>query len=291
MGKCIQKGLEEGVWKREDLVISTKIFFGTGENNPNGKGLSRKHILEGTTSSLRRLQLSYVDVLFCHRPDPLTPMEETVRAMNAVIAKEQAFYWGTSMWSVAQIEEAMGLCDRLGLIRPIVEQPGYNMFTRDKLEYEYVPLFHKYGLGTTIFSPLASGVLSGKYKDGNVPDGSRLSLPGYAFLRDAKLTGNDCYQLQKTEELRPVAERLGCSLAQLAIAWTLKNDHCTTTILGATRMTQLEENLGALAVLPKLTAEVMKEVDEIVGWKAPRTRVENQVASVRKADSVHGLFR
>lgn len=289
MGQCIQKGLSEGVWKREDLVISTKLFFGTGSDKPNAKGLSRKHIHEGMLASLARLQLDYVDVLFCHRPDPITPMEETVRALDATITRGQALYWGTSMWSAAQLEEAIGICDRLGLVRPIVEQPEYNIFAREKMEHEYVPLFRKYGLGTTIWSPLASGVLTGKYA-GGIPEGARLGLPSYAWLKEAKL-GRDGYQIAKTEELRPVAAKLGCSLAQLAVAWTLKNDDCTTTILGATKLSQLEENLQALAVLPKLTAEVMAEIDTITGWKVPHTRVEAQVNGIRKVDSIHGQYR
>jgi voltage-dependent potassium channel beta subunit len=289
MGECIKRGIDAKEWTREDLVISTKIYFGV-RDGPNYKGLSRKHIVEGTTASLARLQLSYVDILFCHRPDPITPIEETVRAMNHIIDKGQAFYWGTSMWSAVQIEEAIAVCDRLGLIRPVAEQPEYNLFARGKLESEYLPLFRNYGLGTTVWSPLASGVLTGKYKGGVIPEGARLGIPAYGFLKDAKM-GSDSYQLEKAEVLRPIAEKLGCTLAQMAIAWTLKNDNCTTTILGATRLSQLEENLQALEVIHKLTPEVLAEIEAVVQNKPAPTSVEVQVANLRKSATIHGLYR
>jgi voltage-dependent potassium channel beta subunit len=288
MGACIQRGIEEGVWTREDLVISTKLFFGY-RAGPNQIGLSRKHIMEGTVASLARLRLAYVDLLLCHRPDPITPIEETVRAMNAMITCNKALYWGTSMWSVSQIEEAIGVCDRLGLIRPVVEQTEYNMFTREKMESEFLPLFRKYGLGITAFSPLASGVLSGKYKGGEIPPGSRLSLQNYGYVKEAKF-GSESYQIDVAEKLRPVADRLGCKLSQLAIAWTLKNDNCTTTILGATKMHQLEENLKALEVMPLLTSDIMEEIEAIVHCKPSLCKVDQQVREFRKADRVHGLL-
>eukprot|EP00047_Mylnosiga_fluctuans_P007496 m.253687 g.253687 ORF g.253687 m.253687 type:complete len:368 (+) comp18511_c0_seq1:228-1331(+) len=287
MGKCIKRGIEQGVWRRSDLVVSTKIFFGTTKG-PNNIGLSRKHIWEGTWASLNRLGLEYVDILLCHRADPVTPIEETVRAMNAMIERGWAMYWGTSMWSVAQIEEAMAICDRLGLVKPICEQPEYNMFARTKVELEYAPLFKHYGLGITAWSPLASGVLTGKYKGGKIPEGSRLSVESVGFLKDAKL-GEDRYQIDKTELLRPLASRLGCSLAQLAIAWTIMNPHCSTTILGATKVEQLQENLKALEVLPKMTPEIMKEIDRLLESKPSPQVVEQQVCAFRQPEMIHGI--
>lgn len=254
------------------------------------KGLSRKHIHEGLAASLSRLQLEYVDILLCHRPDPVTPMEEIVRAVNAAIERNQCLYWGTSMWSALQIAEAMHVCDTLGLIRPITEQPEYNLFGRSKLESEYLPLFRQYGLGTTVFSPLASGILTGKYASREAPSGSRLSLPSNEGIKNAKF-GKDSYQIDKAEQLRPLAARLQCSLAQLAIAWTLKNDNCTSTILGATKISQLEENLGALDVVPKLTPEIMAEIDAVVGVAPPPTRIELQTHGIRGTATLHGLFR
>jgi len=287
MGKCIQRGIEQGVWLRDDLVITTKLFFGT-RPGPNNIGLSRKHLREGIRESLERLQLEYVDIVYCHRSDPVTPIEETCRAMNWIIDQGWALYWGTSMWSLANIEEAMATCDRLGLIRPIVEQPEYNMFRRDKVEQEFVPLYRNFGYGITCYSPLASGVLTGKYKGGQIPTGSRLATAAVSFLKDEKL-GKDRYQIESTEELRPLAESLKCSLAQLAIAWTLCNDDCTCTILGATKISQLHENLKALEVLPKLTPEIMGEIDKITGSKPELPVVEKQTSEFRKQHEIHNI--
>lgn len=249
MGKVIKD------FRREDLVISTKIFW--GGNGPNDTGLSRKHLLEGTRNSLRRLQLDYVDLLFCHRPDPDTSIEETVLAMDYLVRNGYAFYWGTSEWSVAQIESAYQIAEQLGCIKPSMEQPKYNMFARDHLENEYLPLFEKYGMGTTIWSPLASGILSGKYDHGIPPD-SRLA-------KEAWLIPNNFQELvAKVMEISKIADGLSCTTSQLAIAWCLKNPHVSSVITGATKKEQLLENLEAIEIKSALTPEIMTRIDTIL---------------------------
>jgi len=208
--------------------------------------------------------------------------------MNWVIEQGWAFYWGTSMWSAADIQEAYAICDRLGLIRPICEQPEYNIFARTRMESEYLPLFRNHGMGVTTYSPLASGVLTGKYKGGQVPEGTRLAVSAVSFVKDNKL-GRDRYQIDKTEELRPVAEKLGCSLAQLAIAWTLKNDNCSVTLLGATKVAQLQENIKALEILPKLDSSMMEEIDQIVANAPAGLVVDQQVRAFRMPIAIHGV--
>ncbi len=248
---------------RQNLVISTKLFkVGHGVND---SFLSRKHIIEGLRNSLKRLQLDYVDVVFCHRPDPNTPLEETCRAMNWVIDQGMAFYWGTSEWSAAQIMDAYSVCERLNLIKPICEQPQYNLFVREKLENEYSLLFQKYKMGTTIWSPLMSGILTGKYMNGT-PKGSR----GDLFADNARLhfqmyNDNKNSSDEKLTKLKVIAERLGFSLATLAIAWSIKNPCVSTCIVGASRVDQMQENLKALELLPLITNEVEKEIEEIMG--------------------------
>lgn len=249
MGKVIQE------FRREDLVISTKIFW--GGNGPNDTGLSRKHLLEGTKNSLKRLQLDYVDLLFCHRPDPNTPIEEIVLAMDYLIRQGFAFYWGTSEWPADLIEAAYQTAATLNCMPPSMEQPKYNLFFRDHLEKDYLSLFEKYGLGTTIWSPLASGILSGKYNQG-IPSDSRLA-------KEAWLVPDNFMQLiEKTRQLAVIAEELECTLSQLAIAWCLKNPRVSSVITGATKIEQLMENLGALEVKAKLTADNMKKIESIV---------------------------
>jgi voltage-dependent potassium channel beta subunit len=265
MGEVIERGLKEGVWTRGDIVVTTKIFFGV-RPGANNKGCSRKHIVEGTQESLARMKLAAVDVLYCHRPDPVTPMEEIVRAMNHCIDRGWAYYWGTSEWSAPQITEACGVADRLGLCRPICEQPEYNIFARTRVEAEYEPLYNTNGMGLTTWSPLACGVLTGKYSGKQLPEGSRLTLPGYKFLLDRKF-GDADWQIGAADEVVAIAKGLGCSAAQLSIAWCLKNPRVSTVILGATTLVQLEENLGALAVVPKLTPEVMAALDKVGGGK------------------------
>jgi voltage-dependent potassium channel beta subunit len=257
MGNIIQRA----GWKRSDLVISTKIFW--GGDGPNDTGLSRKHIIEGARASLARLQLDYVDLIFCHRPDISTPMEETVRAMNFLIDQGLTFYWGTSQWSAEQIMQAYGIARRERLIPPLMEQPEYNMFSRQLVEREYARLYKELGLGTTIWSPLASGLLSGKYNQG-IPAGSRFSLEGYEWLREQYESEEGRRQIEKVRQLGGVAEKLDCSMAQLAIAWCLKNPNVSTVITGASRPEQVRENLEALEVVPRLTGEVMEQIEAIL---------------------------
>eukprot|EP00882_Tetradesmus_deserticola_P001560 GHRQ01001683.1.p1 GENE.GHRQ01001683.1~~GHRQ01001683.1.p1 ORF type:complete len:325 (+),score=119.43 GHRQ01001683.1:212-1186(+) len=254
------KAIKELGWKRSDLVISTKVFW--GGQGPNDTGLSRKHIIEGTQASLARLQLEYVDVLFCHRPDPNTPIEETVRAMNWVINQGWALYWGTSEWSAEQLQEAWRICERLGLIGPACEQPEYNMFARKKVEDEFKPIYDSHGLGLTTWSPLASGILTGKYSGGEVPEGSRFALADYKEMAQKKLVEKRA-QVEAVDKLKPIAEQLGCTLAQLALAWCLKNPHVSTVITGSTRVEQVKENMEAIKVVPKITDELLKKIHDI----------------------------
>jgi voltage-dependent potassium channel beta subunit len=244
-------------WRREDLVVSTKIFWG-GEG-PNDTGLSHKHVIEGVNNALRRFQMEYVDLVFCHRPDPNTPIEETVRAMDIVIRQGKAFYWGTSEWSAAEIMEAYAVARQYGLTPPTMEQPQYNMFTRERFEKEYAPLYRDIGLGTTIWSPLASGLLTGKYNEG-IPADSRAALQGYEWLQ----RGITPERIEKVKQLQPIADELGASLAQLALAWCLKNPHVSTVITGASRPAQVTENMKALDVAAKLTPDIMERIETIL---------------------------
>lgn len=249
MGKAIKE------FRREDLVISTKIFW--GGSGPNDIGLSRKHLLEGTKNSLKRLQLSYVDLLFCHRPDPNTPIEETVLAMDHLVRQGLVLYWGTSEWSADQIEAAYHVAAQLNCIQPSMEQPRYNLFFRDHLEKEHLKLFEKYGMGTTIWGPLASGILSGKYNEG-VPSDGRLA-------KETWLVPDDFTALiEKAKKLSLIAKALDCTLSQLAIAWCLKNPHVSSVITGASKVKQLVENLGAVSVKAKLVPEIMQKIDSVL---------------------------
>lgn len=257
MGNAIKRA----GWKRSDLVLSTKIFWG-GEG-VNDKGLSRKHIVEGLDASLKRLQLDYVDLVFCHRPDIHTPIEETVRAMTHVINQGKAFYWGTSEWSAQEIMEAYTIARQEHLIPPLMEQPEYNMFARERFEREYARLYSLIGLGTTIFSPLASGLLTGKYNKG-MPEGTRATLPGYEWLREEFEKPETAAKVEKVKQLAPVAAELNCTLAQLGLAWCLKNPNVSTVITGASRASQVTENMHALEVLPKLTDEVLGRIEAIL---------------------------
>ncbi len=262
MGKVIKRA----GWKRSDLVISTKIFW--GGDGPNDKGLSRKHILEGTEAALKRLQLDYVDLIFAHRPDINTPIEETVRAFNHVINQGKALYWGTSEWSAAQIMEAYGIARREHLIPPQMEQPQYNMFHRERVESEYAHLYEEIGLGTTIWSPLASGLLTGKYNQG-IPEGTRASLEGFEWLRKRFTDEKAKENIRKVGQLVPIAEELGVTMAQLALAWTLKNPNVSTTIMGASRPEQVLENLKALDVVEQLTPDIMEQIETVLDNKPP----------------------
>ena len=235
-------------WPRESYVISTKLYWGLREG-PNTKNtLNRKYLMHGIDGSLERLGLDFVDLLFCHRPDPETPVEETVWAMSDIISAGKALYWGTSEWPAESIREAFGVAERYGLRKPVMEQPQYNLLWRDRVEREYAPLYDEYEMGTTVWSPLASGALTGKYLKG-IPDGSRAALPGYEWLREHILTpAND----EKVRGVLAMAEELGCTPAQLAIAWCAKNPSVSTVITGASRVEQVRENMGALAVIPQL---------------------------------------
>ncbi|KAE9014768.1 putative voltage-gated potassium channel subunit beta [Phytophthora rubi] len=261
MGKVVKAGIERGAWSREDLVISTKLFFGT-KSGPNDVGNSRKHIVEGMEASLKRFDLDYVDLVFCHRSDPATPIEETVRAMNFLIEQGWAFYWGTSEWCAKDIIEACEIADRLGLIRPVYDQPQYHILERSRVEYDFDVLYKKYNYGLTTWSPLASGVLTGKYSKG-IPEGSRLSMSSYKQMLSNGLEE----KIAKADKLAEVAKEVGCSLAQLSIAWVASNPHVSTVILGATSIKQLDENLKALEYVDKITPEVREKIDAIADFK------------------------
>ncbi len=252
-------------WDRTSYCISSKVFFGLhGKNNkPNQNGLSRKHIMEACHAALRRMQTEYLDLYYCHRPDPETPMEEIVRTMNILIEQGKVFYWGTSEWSADEILEAHKVAKELGLIPPAVEQPQYNLFERAKMEHDYLPIFKNNGMGTTIWSPLASGLLTGKYNDG-IPEGSRLALDNYAWLKDRMMQDD---KVERVKKLSKVASDMGTSLATLSIAWCIHNPNVTTAILGATRESQLMENLEALNMYTQLTPAIMQEIDGIMGTK------------------------
>ncbi len=252
-------------WDRTSYVVSSKVFFGDGRKKPNQTGLSRKHIFEACSDALRRLQVEYLDLYFCHRPDKNTPIAETVWAMNHLIQQGKVLYWGTSEWSAQQITEAHLVAEKNHLIGPVMEQPQYNMFHRERFEKEYKPLYKNFGLGTTIWSPLASGVLTGKYNDGLPNDGSRLSRENLAWLRENNLTEE---RLVISRKLTAFAQKeLGVSMASLALAWCLKNPNVSTVILGATKLSQLEQNLQSLEVVPLLTDSVMDSIEGILGNK------------------------
>lgn len=260
MGKAIKKA----GWKQKDLVLSTKIFW--GGDGPNERGLSRKHIIEGMDGSLKRMGLEYIDLVFAHRPDIHTPIEETVRAFDHLINQGKAFYWGTSEWSAQQIMEAYGVARREHLIPPLMEQPQYNMFHRERVEVEYQRLYTEIGLGTTIWSPLASGLLTGKYNDG-IPEDSRATLEGYEWLRKRFTDKEAQEQIQKVIKLSKIAKELSCTTAQLALAWCLLNPHVSTVITGASRSSQVEENMKALEIVDQLTADVVETIEGILDNK------------------------
>ena len=262
--------IKEAGWKRSDLVVSTKIFW--GGRGPNDSGLSRKHILDGTEAALARLQMDYVDLIFCHRPDLQTPIEETVRAMTYLINQGKALYWGTSEWSATQIMEAYGIARREHLIPPSMEQPQYNMFRRERVEKEYLPLYSAIGMGTTTWSPLASGMLTGKYNQG-IPEGTRISLEGYEWLRKRFEDADAEAKLEKVAKLMTIADDIGCTMAQLALAWCLANKHVSTVITGASRPEQVVENMKASDYTEKLTDDVMERIESILENK-PKPEVD-----------------
>lgn len=247
-------------WPRHSYVVSTKFFWGIHDAVNMRNTLNRKYLMQAIEGSLERLQLDFVDLVFCHRPDPETPVGETVRAMSDIISSGRAHYWGTSEWSAADVRAAWHYADKHHLHTPVMEQPQYNLLWRDRVEQEYAPLYDDFGLGLTTWSPLASGLLTGKYLDG-VPEGSRLALGGYSWLRDALLTED---ALAKVRKLKAVADGLGVPLAQLAIAWCARNPHVSTVITGASRAEQVTENLQSLDVLDRLTDDVVEEIEAAV---------------------------
>jgi len=255
MGRVLRKS----GWGRDTFCVSSKVFW--GGDKPTQRGLSRKHVHDACHAALRRLQVDYLDLLFCHRPDPETPIEETVRAMDTLVRQGKVLYWGTSEWSADQILEAHAVARRDGLTPPTMEQPQYNMLHRDRVERDLGPLHEQVGLGMTTWSPLASGILSGRY-DRGVPERSRLALPAYAWLKEEVLSEE---RVEKARRLRPIADELGMTRAQMAIAWCLRNPNVGSVILGASRPEQLEENLAALDKVELLTAEVLDKVDAVLG--------------------------
>lgn len=263
--KMMGRVLQQKNWDRTSYVLSSKAFFGwRGKaNKPNQTGLSRKHLTEACHEALQRLQTDYLDLYFCHRPDKNTPIEEVVLTMNTLIQQGKILYWGTSEWSGVEIMEAHRVAKDYRIIGPSMEQPQYNLFERNKIENEYLEVYKNVGLGTTIWSPLAAGLLTGKYNDG-IPEGSRFAIEGFDWLKDRWMAEDRINRVKKLGEL---AKELDVSLASLSIAWCVKNEHVTTAILGATKKAQLLDNLDALKALPLLTAEIMQQIDTIVGTK------------------------
>jgi len=257
MGEVLKR---EG-WSRDSYVVSSKVFW--GGDKPTQRGLHRKHVRDCCDTALTRLQVDYLDLYFCHRPDVDTPVEEVVFTMDQLIRAGKVLYWGTSEWNAQQITEAVGVARANGLHGPTMEQPQYHMFHREKVEAEFEPLYETIGLGTTVWSPLASGILTGKYRDG-IPSDSRAALPGYEWLRRRFESEEGQAMIAKARQLEPIAEELGCKLGQLAIAWCLTNPDVSTVILGASKVEQLEENLGALAVLDQLTPEVLTKIETVL---------------------------
>ncbi|MEZ4918273.1 MAG: aldo/keto reductase [Saprospiraceae bacterium] len=255
--------LKKKKWPRSSWLVSSKVFFGYEDDKPNQRGLSRKHIFEGCEAAMKRLQVDYLDLYFCHRPDKNTPIEETVWAMNHLIAQGKILYWGTSEWSAQEIMEAHMVAKENRLIGPVMEQPQYNMFHRNKVEVEYNQIYKTVGLGTTIWSPLASGILTDKYLS-KFPEGTRMSMEGLQWLKEREMTEE---RLETVRKLNTLAKDLDTSLAKLAIAWTVKNPNVSTAILGASRKEQLEETLQSLELLPKLTPEVMEQIETILNNK------------------------
>jgi voltage-dependent potassium channel beta subunit len=255
--------LQQLNWRRGSYLVSTKFFWGLHDGVNERNTLNRKRLIEGINGSLQRLQLDYVDLIFCHRPDRSTPVEETVWAMHNIIEWGKALYWGTSEWEAGDIVAAIEIAERHHLHKPVMEQPEYNLFKRDRFEREYARLFKDYGYGSTTWSPLASGLLTGKYSSG-IPKDSRGALKGYDWLK-GRLTNPE--SLAKVRALEAVAKELDCTVSQLSIAWVLKNPNVSTVITGASRVEQVRENMGAAEVTSKITPEIMARMDEIFGFK------------------------
>ena len=263
MGKILKKMK----WDRDSYVVSSKVFFGyrgTENTKPNQNGLSRKHVFEACHQALERLQVDYLDLFFCHRPDKNTPIEETVWSMHNLITQGKILYWGTSEWSAQEIMEAHMVAKQYNLIGPTMEQPQYNMLHRQKVEVEFNQIYKTVGLGTTIWSPLASGVLTGKYNQKSQPKDTRLVMEGMDWLKDSVVTKEN---LDKVAQLEKIAKKLGLSLPVLAITWCLKNENVSTVMLGASKLSQLEENFKAIEAKAKLTPEVMDEIEKALNNK------------------------
>jgi voltage-dependent potassium channel beta subunit len=260
------QALKELDWPRETWIVSSKVFW--GGKLPTQRGLSAKHVTEACHAALRRLQVDHLDLYFCHRPDIDTPIEETVRAMDNLIRQGKVLYWGTSEWSAQQITEAHQVAREWRMTPPTMEQPQYNLFERQKVEGDFLPLYDTYGLGTTIWSPLASGLLTGKYSDG-IPQDSRMALPGYEWLKEQLESEKGQTRLGQIRELQGIADGAGISLTHLALAWCLRNPRVSTVILGASRLSQLQDNLAAMAAVEKLTPDVMEAIEGVMGNKPP----------------------
>jgi voltage-dependent potassium channel beta subunit len=252
--------LKKKGWSRDSYIVSSKAFFGIGGEHPTQKGLSRKHLIEACEAALKRFQLNYLDLYYCHRPDKQTPIEETVWTMHQLIMQGKILYWGTSEWSAQEIMEAHMFAKQNHLIGPIVEQPEYNMFVRNKVEVEFSQIYKSVGLGTTIWSPLASGILSGKYND-QFPDGTRLGIDGLEWLKERNLTQE---RISAVLALGHLAKELGLSLPVMSLAWCLKNPNVSTVILGASKLHQLQENMQALGAQELLTPDVMQRIEDIL---------------------------
>lgn len=257
MGKI----LKSKSWARSSYCVSSKVFFGYEDKLPNQTGLSRKHIIEGCNAALKRLQVDYIDLFYCHRPDKNTPIEETVLAMNTLIQQGKILYWGTSEWANDEIMAAIAVAKDYKIIGPTMEQPQYNMFERTKLEKDYLLLFRDYGMGTTIWSPLSSGLLTEKYINMS-NEKTRLDIEGMEWLKERTL--GDATRLEKVKQLNALSKEIGTTLPKMAIAWTLKNPHVSTTILGASKVEQLKETLSSLDIMPLLTSSIMEKIDGIL---------------------------
>ena len=257
MGKILKKV----GWSRDTYILSSKVFWG-GEK-PTQIGLSRKHISDACHAALKRLQVEYLDLFFCHRPDPETPIEETVRAMDVLIQQGKVLYWGTSEWEAEQLSEAYSVAQNFNLTPPTMEQPEYNLFNRGKIEKDYLPLYKQYGLGTTTWSPLASGLLTGKYNHG-FPSNSRVFVKGYEWIKEKFESEETIQKIGKVKELQPIAESLNISLTQLSLGYCIKNPNVSTVILGATKKEQLKENLSTLQILDKITEKTLMKIKIIM---------------------------
>ena len=256
MGDAIQRA----GWTRDTYIVSSKVFW--GGQKPTQRGLSKKHVHDACHAALKRLQVDYLDLYFCHRPDPETPIHETVFAMNDLITQGKILYWGTSEWKPNQLIEAYKVASKYGLRGPVMEQPEYNLFNRKNVEVDLKPVIDKYGLGTTIWSPLCSGMLTGKYQDG-IPSGSRFDLPGYEWLKARYNSDVGKKRIEQVSKLKEIISDLGCTIAQASIAWCIKNPDVSTVILGATTIAQLQENLASLRFVDSIDDEIIKQIHHI----------------------------